>query len=176
LMFMCFNIGDGTISLWLPILSNTVLGGGATTYGTLLGITAIGSVAGAGAAGRLAARWSTGWLIVSCQFVSGAALALLVIGQSFVLAAVALAAVGFFSAPLTAWAQTLRMKVIPDQIRGRTFALLRTMMQSAPPLGSGVGGILLPLAGLVPLVGLSAAVIGIPGLLGARVKELRSSR
>jgi MFS family permease len=176
LMFMCANIGDGTISLWLPVLSNTVIGGGATTYGTLLGISAVGSVTGAGVAGRLSSRWSTGWLIIACQFVSGAALVLLVIGQSFVLAAVALATVGFFSAPLTAWAQTLRMKVIPNQIRGRTFALLRTMMQSTPPLGSGIGGILFPLTGLVPLVGLSAAVIGIPGLLGARVKELRSSR
>jgi MFS family permease len=176
LMFMAFNFGDGTFSLWLPILSKTVLSGGATLYGSLLGILAAGSVAGAAIAGRLSSRWPAGGLIVVSQFVSGLALFLLVLGQSLWLAVGALAVLGFFSAPLTAWAQTLRMKVIPAQMRGRTFAVLRTMMQSAPPAGSGVGGVLLPGIGLVPLIGLSAAFIGVPGLLGSQLKELRSAR
>lgn len=176
LMFMAFNFGDGTLSLWLPVLTKTVLSGGAALYGTLLGIMAAGSVAGAAIAGRLSSRWPAGGLIIACQFVSGLALVSLVTSQSLWLAGTSLAVLGFFSAPLTAWAQTLRMKVIPAQMRGRTFALLRTMMQSAPPAGSGVAGVLLPAIGMVPLIGLSAAFMGVPGLLGSQVKELRSAK
>ncbi len=48
---------------------------------------------------------------------------------------VSLTLFGLFSAPLTIWAQTLRMQIIPESLRGRTFALLRTLMQSANPIG-----------------------------------------
>jgi hypothetical protein len=76
---------------------------------------------------------------------------------------------------LTAWAQTLRMRIIPAELRGRTFALLRTFMQAASPTGSGLAGLVLPFIGLLPLVGLSAVLIGGPGLAGSQVKELRDA-
>jgi hypothetical protein len=60
---------------------------------------------------------------------------------------------GFFSLPLTTWAQTLRLQVIPEEMRGRTFALLRTLMQGT-----------VPLAGIYALILLSALLGGIPGL------------
>jgi hypothetical protein len=80
-----------------------------------------------------------------------------------------------FSAPLTIWAQTLRMQIIPAYLRGRTFALLRTLMQGAGPLASAAAGVMLPLVGGSALVAASAALIGGPGLLGARVKALRQA-
>jgi MFS family permease len=176
LMFMSFNFGFGVLSLWLPVMSRTILSGGATLYGALLGVTALGQVFGAALASRLSSRWPLGRLIFSCQVLSGAALSFMLFVQTTLVAGVALFFLGLFSAPLTAWAQTLRMKVIPAEMRGRAFALLRTMMQSAQPAGSGVAGLVLPWAGLVRLVGATAGLIGIPGLLGSQVKELRSAR
>jgi MFS family permease len=79
---------------------------------------------------------------------------------------------GFFSAPLTIWAQTLRMQIIPVEMRGRTFALLRTLMQGATPLGGALAGFLLPVMGMQMMIGLSSIVIGGPGLVGMQIKEL----
>jgi hypothetical protein len=91
------------------------------------------------------------------------------------LVAISLGLLGFFSAPLTIWAQTLRMKVIPNPLRGRTFALLRTLMQSTTPIGGAIAGIILPLLTMPVMIAVSAALIGLPGLAGYRVKALRSA-
>jgi len=44
IMFMAFNLGFGVLLVWLPILSDQVLGGGAELYGILLGAMALGEV------------------------------------------------------------------------------------------------------------------------------------
>ena len=64
------------------------------------------------------------------------------------------------------------MQVIPPDMRGRTFALLRTLMQGATPLGGALAGFLLPVWGMQLIVGLSALVVGTPGLAGMQVNEL----
>lgn len=176
LMFMFFNLGEGVLALWLPILSKTLLMGGPELYGFLLGAMAVGQVAGASMAGHLSPRWSIGKLIITTQSLSGASLVLIFAGTQPWIVGIALASLGFLSAPLTAWAQTLRMRIIPPHLRGRTFALLRTFMQAASPTGSGVGGLMFSATGLLPLIGLSAILIGGPGLAGAQVKELRDAR
>jgi MFS family permease len=99
----------------------------------------------------------------------------LLFGQTLWLTLPGLALLGFFSAPLTIWAQTLRMKVIPEQLRGRTFALLRTLMQGSGPLASALAGALLPALGLVAMIGCSSLLVGVPGLVGARVRQLRTT-
>lgn len=81
----------------------------------------------------------------------------------------------YISAPLTIWAQTLRMQVIPPEMRGRTFALLRTLMQGATPLGGALAGFLLPVLGMQLMIWLSSIVIGAPGLVGMQIKELRQA-
>ena len=176
LMFMSFNVGEGVLALWLPILSNTILSGGPELYGLLLGAMAVGQLAGASVAERLSTRWSVGKLIITAQTLSGVSLVLILMSLGTWLVATALVLLGFLSAPLTAWAQTLRMRIIPAELRGRTFALLRTFMQAASPTGSGLAGIVFPTTGLLPLVGLSAILIGGPGLAGSQVKQLSRAR
>lgn len=72
---------------------------------------------------------------------------------------------------MTAWA-TLRMRVIPPRLRGRSFALLRTLMQSSTPAFSAIGGALFGLIGLRALIALSVGMITVPGLIGTRSREL----
>jgi hypothetical protein len=45
----------------------------------------------------------------------------LLLGPSVWWTIIGLALLGLFSAPLTIWAQTLRMQIIPEQLRGRAF-------------------------------------------------------
>ena len=96
----------------------------------------------------------------------------LLLSLSLPVALISLILLGFFSAPLTIWAQTLRMQIIPAHLRGRTFALLRMFMQGTIPLGGMIGGFVLPLVALPLMIGLSAAAIGLPGLAGPRVRAL----
>jgi hypothetical protein len=70
------------------------------------------------------------------------------------------------ASPLTIWAQTLRMRLIPPELRGRVFSLLRTAMQAAEPLGGALGGAVIASGGLVLALAGIATAIGAPGLLG----------
>jgi predicted MFS family arabinose efflux permease len=173
LMFMAFNIGGGALSVWLPILCDQALGGGPQLYGMLLGALALGEVVSALLAGALVLPLSLGALICLAQALSGVSLSLVLAGRNIWIVGFGLALFGAFSSPLTIWAQTLRMQIIPEQLRGRSFALLRMLMQSGNPIGGAVAGLLLPTLGLGAMIGLSAIVVGVPGLIGYRVKELR---
>jgi MFS family permease len=175
LMFLAFNIGGGALSVWLPILSDRVLGGGPGLYGGLLGVLALGEVVSALLAGSMALALPLGTLICLAQALSGAALVLVLAGRSVWNVGTGLALFGAFSSPLTIWAQTLRMRIIPERLRGRTFALLRMLMQSGNPIGGAIGGILLPALGIPALIVFSAIVVGLPGLAGYRVRALRLS-
>lgn len=71
-----------------------------------------------------------------------------------------------FLGPLTVWAQTLRMREIPAELRGRVFATLRTAMQAAYPLGGALAPPLVTQGG-VSLGFLGALLaLSIPGLAG----------
>jgi MFS family permease len=174
LMFMAFNIGGGALSVWLPVLSDRALGGGPRLYGTLLGALALGEVVSSLLAGSIVFPLTLGTLICLAQALAGVALVVVLAGGSAVSVGVGLALFGAFSAPLTIWAQTLRMQIIPERLRGRIFALLRMLMQSGKPIGGAIAGLLLPALGMAAMIGLSAVVVGLPGLLGYQVAALRA--
>lgn len=172
-MYLIANIGFGFMAVWLPILADALPGGGATLYGVLLGALAAGEVVSALVVGGI--RWGLplGTLICLAQLLSGVALAYLPLSrQSWVIGA-GLFCFGLFSAPLTIWAQTLRMQIIPAHLRGRTFALLRMLMQSGNPIGGALAGGLFPLVGMTVMIALTALVVGAPGGVGYLVRDLR---
>ncbi len=173
LMYMTFNIGMGLFTVWMPIYADQILRGGSQVYGLLLGIMAAGQVISSIVAGNLSGL-SLGRSIVIAGMLAGISMALL-LGRTLWWAIAGLALFGFFSAPLTIWAQTLRMKIIPAPLRGRTFALLRMLMQGTTPLGGVVGGLIVPLAGVVAMAGISASLMGGAGLAGSFVKDLRDA-
>jgi MFS family permease len=175
LMFMACNIGIGILNVALPIFSDQIAGGGPGVYGTLLGILSAGEVLSASLAGSLVLSLSLGRRIALAQVLSTAGLLVLLVGPIFLPTAIGLFAFGFFTAPLTIWAQTLRMQVIPAGLRGRTFSLLRTLMQGTTPVGGALGGFLLPVFGIPLMILFSALLIGIPGLAGLRIPGLRQA-
>jgi MFS family permease len=146
LMFMAFNIGNGMLFVWLPLLTDQVLHGGPGLYGFLLAVLAVGEVIAVVLAGTLAAG--------------------VVIG---------LALFGVCSAPMTIWAQTLRMRIIPERMRGRTFALLRMIMQGGNPIGGALGGLLAGIVAIPTLVATSALLIMSPAVAGYTIRDLREA-
>jgi len=175
LMFMAANVGLGALTVFLPLVSNQIAEGSSQVFGALVGAMALGEVISASLAGSLSINITLGKRIALAQILSGASLIFLLGGSVFWFVAIGLFLLGFFSAPLTIWAQTLRMQIIPPDLRGRTFALLRTLMQGATPLGGALAGFLLPVWGIQIIVGLSSLVIGSPGLAGLQIKELVSA-
>jgi predicted MFS family arabinose efflux permease len=172
LMFMAANIGVGAAFVWLPLLADQALGGGAALYGLLLGALAAGEVVSSVIAGGLVLPLPLGTLIALAQTLGGAALLLLLPARGSVAAAAVLALFGACLAPLTIWAQTLRMRLIPAAMRGRAFALLRTLMQGTGPLGGVLAGWALAALGLPVVIVLSALTIMLPGLAGLWVRAL----
>jgi MFS family permease len=174
LMFATFNIGLGFMNVWLPILSDRTLGGGAELFGFLLAAMAFGEtvsslLAGSSGAGRLGQR------ICWAQTVSGLSLGLLFLVPTIPVAVVAMTLLGLASAPMTIWAQTLRMRIIPPAQHGRAFALLRLIMQAGAPVGSAIAGFVLPVAGMAAAIAASAAAIGLPGIAGFGIRGLRKA-
>jgi MFS family permease len=175
LMFMAFNLGLGSLGVWLPILADQTLGGGAELFGLLLGALAVGEVLSSFLVGTIKLPIPLGAAIGLAQLCSGLTLLWLSLSPTVAVAIISLTLLGFCSAPLTIWAQTLRMKVIPAPLRGRAFALLRTLMQSATPVGGAVAGAAMPLWGLPVMIVTAAIWMGAPGLIGYGITALRQA-
>jgi hypothetical protein len=163
-MFMLFNIGEGALLVFLPVYSGR-LGTGVAGYGLLVSAVTLGELAGslgAGAAGtdRLGSR------IVAAQLAAAALLGGLLLGPPLLPTLALLAAFGAMTTPMTAWAQTLRMRLTPEGLQGRLFALLRTAMQATPPLGAALAAVTVP-RGVTPTVAAVVAVMAVPALLAA---------
>lgn len=133
--FMAFNIAEGMLLVTAPWLAKNHLAGGAATLGVLLSALAAGEVAGAAIAGRRRQRRLVTGIAVA---QAGAALGFLglLAAPNEVLIGAGFFVVGMLSAPMTVWAQSLRMRRVPAELHGRAFATLRTLMQGTPPVGT----------------------------------------
>jgi MFS family permease len=173
LMFMVFCAGTGAISVWLPFYVTGALGGGSTLFGLMQAANALGESSSALGLGALGGNRSLGIKISIAQFLAGLGVALVALVPGAVSAAAGLFLLGFFDAPLTIWAQTLRMAIIPAELRGRLFALIRLSIQGSGPVGAAAAGVLLPVVGMTAMILISAAAVGLPGLAGLAVRPLR---
>jgi MFS family permease len=143
LIYMTGNLADGIFTVFAPIYVRDVLGGDSATYGAVVSAFTGGSLVGALLVGAMGWRWPLGRSIAGAVLASGLAGSLLLLRPSVVPMIAILALVGLCASCLTAWAQTIRMRLIPPELRGRVFAVLRTLMRGTPPLGSLLAGFLL---------------------------------
>ena len=173
LMFMVFCAGTGAISVWLPFYVTGALGGGSALFGLMQAATALGESSSALGLGALGGNRSLGIKIGIAQLLAGLGVALIAAVPGAASAAAGLFLLGFFDSPLTIWAQTLRMAIIPAELRGRLFALIRLSIQGSGPVGAAAAGLLLPLVGMTAMILISAAAVGLPGLASFAVKPLR---
>jgi MFS family permease len=167
LMFMAVNVGEGMLLVLLPVFARRELGGDAATYGALLSSFALAVTAGSFVVGALEWRWTLGRSIAVAQVAGGVAFLGLAAAPSLAAAMAVLVVAGVLMSPMTIWAQTVRMRVIPPDMRGRVFGLLRTLMQSTPPLGGAISAAMLAGGrGIEPVVVLTTIVMAVPGAVG----------
>jgi MFS family permease len=178
LAFMTFNIAEGMLLVVAPWLARTHLAGGAGSLGLLLAALSAGELAGAAAAGAWRPRMPRVRAIALVELVAAVGfLAVLAVPRTPAVAAGFLV-IGAFSAPMTVWAQSLRMERVPPSLRGRTFALLRTLMQATPPVGAAAVTPLLARGQLGAAAALMCLLAGLPalGLLLLRTPPATRSR
>lgn len=160
--FMAFNVAEGMLLVAAPWLAKNHLPGGAAALGLLLSAMAAGELAGAALAGRRRA------LVRSIGVVQAAAAACflaLLAAPSQAAVAAGFFGIGLLSAPMTVWAQSLRMRRVPAELHGRAFSALRTLMQGTPPLGTLLVTPLLVGNQLAVAAIVMALVAGLPALL-----------
>jgi MFS family permease len=166
LMFMAANVGEGMLLVIVPVYALDVLEAGSGAFGALVSILTGGMLVGALIIGVVHWRFRLGRSIAAFQAAAGLSILGLALERGFLVAAAVLAVFGLLISPLTIWAQTIRMRLIPDQLRGRVFGLLRTLMQSTPPIGGIVAGSLLAGASVPLTVTAVAVIVTVPGLVG----------
>jgi MFS family permease len=171
-MYMSANVGEGMMIVLIPVYAREVLGGGSGTYGLLLSAFALATTAGAALVGAMTWRRSLGRSISGSLALAGLGYLPLLALPPLVPVVGTLVVAGVLGSPLTIWAQTIRMQRIPDQIRGRMFAILRTLMQSTSPIGGALAGLLIPTVGLRWTIGLVVLAIGAPGVVGLALPSL----
>lgn len=158
LAFMAFNIAMGMLLVTAPWLAKTQLQGGPQALGLLLAALSAGELAGAAVAGTRAPRARPIRAIALVQLIAAAGFLALLTAPLTITVTAGFLVIGMFSAPMTIWAQSLRMARIPAPLRGRGFAILRTLMQATPPIGAALvtpllaGGLLAPAALLMTIV------------------------
>ncbi|MEH1130353.1 MFS transporter [Micromonospora sp. CPCC 206061] len=159
--FMAFNIAEGMLMVTGPWLAKNHLPGGAAALGALLSAMAAGEIIGAAFAGQHQPRRSRVQTIGVIQAAAAVAFLALLATPRQLLVGAGFFAIGLLSAPMTVWAQSLRMRRIPPALHGRAFAALRTLMQATPPLGSAL---VTPLLAHTQLVTASIAMTLVAGL------------
>ena len=162
IMFALFNVGDGALLVFLPHRA-LQLGLGPGGYGYLVAATTGGQLLAASFLARWTWRASLPVSIIAAQIAAGLLAGLLLVHSTAVTVA-ALVAVGMCAAPMTAWAQSLRMRLVPPEVHGRLFALLRTTMQATPPAGAALAALTLGHGTAVIVIAI-AATMGLPAVL-----------
>lgn len=157
----------------LPVFASVVLGGNGATYGYLLGAFFAGTLFGNLLVGhvRAAVDHHRGPVMVGATVLTGLALALAgwlpaQVSPAFVAAMGGLAFAGlcnpFVNVPITTYAQA----VVPDDMRGKVFSVMRVGITGAAPIGIALAGPLVDLFGPVPVMMGMGAIIVLAGLGG----------
>ncbi|HTG40514.1 MAG TPA: MFS transporter [Methylomirabilota bacterium] len=166
LFYMSVNIAGGIVTVVIPLYVRDVLHAGSETFGLVLSVLTAGDLVGLLVVGAVNWRWPLGRSIAWALFTSGLVLLLWLLQPPVIPLGAILFVWGSLLSSLTPWAQTIRMRLIPPEMRGRVFALLRTSMQSTRPIGAVVAGLLMSRGDISIAIVAMALLLTVPGFIG----------
>jgi predicted MFS family arabinose efflux permease len=172
LFYMSVNVAGGIGTVVIPLYVRDVIHAGSETFGLLLTILTAGDLTGLLVVGAVRWRWPLGRSIAWALLSSGLVVLLWLLQPPLAALAAILFVWGSLSSSLTPWAQTIRMRLIPPEMRGRVFALLRTSMQSTRPIGSVAAGLLLSHGDLTIAILAIGLLFVVPGFIGTWLPAL----
>jgi MFS family permease len=164
--FAFFNLGMGMLRVTMPWIAHDRLPGGAHTLGLLLGLSGATNLAGSLVGGALKTSDKQMRQIGMLQFVSGAAL-LLLLPRSLPIVLVGVMLCTGTSAPMAVSSQVIRLKRIPLDVRGRTMTLMRTVLNGTIPVGAALASAALAARAYALTIVLMAVIAASPGALVA---------
>ncbi|MET7336067.1 MFS transporter [Nonomuraea sp. NPDC005650] len=174
LAFMAFNIAEGAMTMVVaPWLAKEQLPGDGAALSLLMAALSAGELLGGFAAGAWRPRIDRLVAIAVVELVAAAGFLAVLGAPDWIPVAAGFLVIGLFSAPMTVWAQSLRMERIPPSQRGRVFGVFRTMMQATPPVGAAAVTPLLVAGNLAGAVILMTALAALPAFALLLVREDR---
>ncbi|HEY3528514.1 MAG TPA: MFS transporter [Nocardioides sp.] len=142
-----------------------VLGGGAGLYALLKAVHAASGIAGSVVVGALGARLSPRLLCGAGSLVA-CVLLLVRFNVPLVAVAVALSAIaGAVAVGSSVGVETLAQQRVPEPYRGRVFGTLQAMIWAASLLGAVVGGVGAEWIGVVAMLDVASALVGLAGVV-----------
>ena len=150
-----YNLGNGILSIAVPVLVLDRLHSGPATVGILYGIMGGVGLVSALFVGRISSLGRERQLMVVAMVIGTAATALLPLAGSLVVVVVAVALLGASTGPFDIGLFTLRQRRTDPRWFGRAFAISMALNSVGNPLGSALAG---PLIGWSLNLALWAAV------------------
>jgi MFS family permease len=148
-------------AIWalLPLVASRRLGLSADGYGLLLGALGAGAIVGALALPRLTARWSSNQVLVAAGVAYAAAMIVLVVVQSRVLAFVALVPAGAAWIAVIASSNAEIQLFLPGWVRARGLATWQMVLFGSQAVGALGWGLLAQYTDLVTTFLIAAAAL-----------------
>lgn len=142
LLLMLANFTNGAASpMYLPYIIE-VLGGSPFQYGLFTSVLSLGMIIASIITGVKKETKNRRMIMLGSMLLIGASLALLGFISTFPLALVSIAFIGFFIVIFNINNTTLYQRKVPDELRGRVFAVRILLAQSGIPLGAFIGGVI----------------------------------
>lgn len=171
------NVANGLFYIGLPVLVLSRLGGGAAQVGqlfALMGVTAAVSVL---FVGRMGTEGRERPLLAGAMLLSGIGYGFVLISPDLLFAALAMALIGLATGPFDVVLFTLRQRRTDPAWLGRAFAVSMSLNFMGFPIGSAIGGAVVPLSieaaflAAIALIAIAAALSFalIPAQPGERV-------
>ena len=162
-----YNVAYQVFSIGLLLWLVRDLGLSPAVIGLVLGLGAVGGIAGAAAGDRLSGRYGFGpTMLVTMAIGNGAPLLLFFASgagpATVVLLGTVFAITGFGTALANVHNVSLRQSAVPDHLQGRVMAAYRLVSWGAIPIGAVAGGLL-----AAELGSRTAALIGAAGVAAA---------
>ncbi len=168
--FTAFNVAIGMLLVAQPWLAHERLPGGAIMLGALGGVLACAELDRLDIAGAIRPAVRPMLRIGLLQFVAGAGL-LLLLQADPITVMMGEVVCGVPAALLVVSSQAVRYARTPEALRGRTMTLMWTLMLSALPVGSVIGGPLLAADDYTVMVLVMALLAAVPGILSLSLRN-----
>ncbi len=134
------GMAGGSISALMPLVARDILGGGAPTYGLILGAFGVGAVLGALNIGMVRRRLSNEAAVRLCAIIVAAAIAVVALSDWVMLTAAVLVAAGAaFMVSITLFNIGIQLSA-PRWVAGRTMAAFQAAIAGGVAIGSWMWG------------------------------------
>jgi MFS family permease len=157
-------LAAGAVNVAEIFLITGTLGAGPAVYGLVGALFAGGVMLGAVLAGKDRSVTSAGRTLVGVTISMALSMVVLGLSPTLVVAALASMAVGVGNGMLNVLAQSIFVRRSPSDVLGRVFAALQGVIGAAMLVATGLGGMLLGVLGVRPVI-VGSGVLAVVALL-----------